>query len=203
MVDQIKVVMLGDSSVGKTSIVRRVVNDSFSPNTKPTELSDVNTLPLTMKEFPKPIIFQIWDTAGQEKYHSIASFYYKHVSAAIVVFDMTNEKSFDGAKKWISELKEVKPNTILILAGNKSDLSSSMTVDISDINEYANSISAKPFIVSAKENINIQDMFEKIALLLKDKILESIKKRELFLDDNSGKERLVSKSFTEKKEGCC
>ena len=110
-------------SVEKSCIANRFAFNKFSPINEPTFLTDYIT-----KSFKKPdtstvIEFKIWDTAGQEKYRSMASSYYRDASAAIIVYDLTNKSSFNGAKSWIKELgKFCKNNILIVLVGNKSDL---------------------------------------------------------------------------------
>ena len=85
------------------------------------------------------IKFEIWDTAGQERYRSLAPMYYRGAAAAIVVFDITNKDSFNGAKSWVKELqRRGDPNVVIALAGNKADLESRRKVEFEEASEYAN-----------------------------------------------------------------
>ena len=104
----------------------------------------------------------IWDTAGQERFHALTHLYYKNAKAAIVVFDVTNEASFEKAKKWVNELLEKANSGIVIaLCGNKIDLDD-RKVQKEDAEKYASTIGSFYCEVSAKQNVNIKELFEQI-----------------------------------------
>jgi Ras-related protein Rab-5C len=116
-----KVVLLGDSAVGKSSLVSRFVRDEFTDAPQPTIGAAFLTKTIRSGEFS--VKFEIWDTAGQERYRSLAPMYYRGAAAAIIVFDLTDAKSFDGAKSWAEELKKQgNQDIVLALVGNKKDL---------------------------------------------------------------------------------
>ncbi|WFD28382.1 Vacuolar protein sorting-associated protein 21 [Malassezia nana] len=105
-----KLVLLGESAVGKTSIVHRFVQDEFQENREPT----IGAAFLT---------FEIWDTAGQERFHSLAPMYYRNAQASVVVYDVTKAVSFEKAQSWVKELqRQANPNIVIALVGNKVDL---------------------------------------------------------------------------------
>ena len=99
-----KVVLLGDTSVGKSCLASRFVNDTFFTFQEPTIGAAFMTKTLDNEKYK--IRFEIWDTAGQERYRSLAPMYYRGAMAAIIVFDITQPDTFDGAKKWIQEIKQ-------------------------------------------------------------------------------------------------
>mmetsp|Transcript_37303 Transcript_37303/g.48259 ORF Transcript_37303/g.48259 Transcript_37303/m.48259 type:complete len:151 (+) Transcript_37303:213-665(+) len=112
----------------------------------------------------QPIKFQIWDTAGQEKYHSLAPMYYKGAAAAIVVYDITKRKTFETLQQWVTELKTQGPESIIIaIAGNKSDLESERQVPTEEAQTYANSIGATFMETSAKTKSNVDEIFLNIS----------------------------------------
>ncbi|KAI8322252.1 ras-domain-containing protein [Martensiomyces pterosporus] len=118
---QIKVVLLGEAAVGKSSLVLRFVNDEFQENKEPT----IGAAFLTQKVRLDDAVLKldIWDTAGQERFHSLAPMYYRNAQAAVVVYDITRESSLDRAKSWIKELqRQANPNIVIALVGNKLDL---------------------------------------------------------------------------------
>ncbi|KAJ2679163.1 Vacuolar protein sorting-associated protein 21 [Coemansia spiralis] len=118
---QIKVVLLGDAAVGKSSLVLRFVNDEFQENKEPT----IGAAFLTQKVRLDDTVLKLdlWDTAGQERFHSLAPMYYRNAQAAVVVYDITRAQSLDRAKSWIKELqRQAKPNIVIALVGNKLDL---------------------------------------------------------------------------------
>ena len=156
----IKVVLLGDSGVGKTSIIQRFTEDIFKSNNVTTKSANFVCKNFILPEEDTKVRFQIWDTAGQEKYHSLATMYYKDAAVAIAVFDMTSEKTLIHIKTWIKELKEkVTRNVHILILGNKADLVEQQKVNIDKVKIYSNEVKAKFFIVSAKENMNIHEAF--------------------------------------------
>ena len=107
-----------------------------------------------------PIKFQIWDTAGQEKYHSLAPMYYRGAAAAIIVYDITRAASFQTLKNWVRELQQLGPENIVIaVCGNKSDLEDKREVSTAEAKAYADEIQALFLETSAKLNKNVQDLF--------------------------------------------
>ena len=102
-----KVVLIGESGVGKTSIISRYTTNTFKENLMATPGANFLTKLVPFKEEKESIKFEIWDTAGQEKYRSLAKVFYKNAAACVLVYDITNKKSFDELKNyWISEIKE-------------------------------------------------------------------------------------------------
>ena len=120
----VKVVLLGETTVGKTSIISRFIKDSFDPNCITSLGASFISKNLYFPEFKKTIKFDIWDTAGQEKYRSITKMFYKDASAAILVYDITREESFLEIKNfWFKEVKENSSEDLVVaLVGNKKDL---------------------------------------------------------------------------------
>jgi len=115
----------------------------------------------------KAIKFQIWDTAGQEKYHSLAPMYYRNSSAAIVVYDISRSATFDTLRNWVAELQAQGPKDIAIaIAGNKADLADKREVETRVAKEYADEIGALFFETSAKEDLNVSQLFSLLSLRL-------------------------------------
>jgi Ras-related protein Rab-5C len=168
---QIKLVLLGDSGTGKTSIVHRYVNNKYNDENEATIgasfLSKVIELPNDQS-----IKLQIWDTAGQEKYRSLASMYYKDASAAILVYDITSMKSFEGIKYWANEIKANVPTQVtLAIAANKSDLLEKEEVDIAVGKKFAEESGALFKQTSAKANTGIAELFNDICMKLRPDIV--------------------------------
>jgi small GTP-binding protein len=108
--------------------------------------------------------FEIWDTAGQERYRSLAPMYYRGAAAAIVVYDITNQDSFTGAKSWVKELqRRGDPNVVIALAGNKADLDSRRKVEFEDAQAYAEMNGILHLETSAKNANNVKALFVEIA----------------------------------------
>ncbi|KAK6491108.1 ras-related protein Rab-31-like [Huso huso] len=162
---ELKVCLLGDTGVGKSSIVCRFVQDHFDHNICPTIGASflTKTVPCS-NELHK---FLIWDTAGQERFHSLAPMYYRGSAAAVIVYDITKLDSFITLKKWVKELKEHGPEDIVVaIAGNKSDLGDIREVPVKEAKEYAESIAAIFVETSARNAVNVEELFQKISRLI-------------------------------------
>ena len=166
-----KVVVLGESGVGKSSLALRFVTDEFRPYSEATIgasfLSKSLSFPADEEQKSsdeRHISMKIWDTAGQEKYRSLAPMYYRGSSAAILVYDLTNPSTFSAIHDWVRELKNNGPTgLVLAICGNKSDLEDDRMVGRSVGKEFANRINALFFETSAKDGSNVEDMFIKLA----------------------------------------
>ena len=116
-----KLVLIGDSGVGKTNILSRYLTNQFSASTQPTVGVEFGSK--IIKKGEKLIKLQIWDTAGQERYKSITSAYYKGAKGAFVVYDISRKSTFDNVDKWIKKIKNNgSEDVFILLVGNKSDL---------------------------------------------------------------------------------
>ena len=170
----VKVVLLGESGVGKSSLALRFVTDEFRPYSEATIgasfMSKSMSIPPTDEgkeqnsANERNISFKIWDTAGQEKYRSLAPMYYRGSSAAILVYDIANPSTFTALQDWVNELNNNgPPGLVLAICGNKSDLEDDRMVGRSVGEEYANRINALFIETSAKDGSNVQDMFLQLA----------------------------------------
>lgn len=163
----VKVCLLGDSGVGKTSIVLRFVTNTFRENPGSTIGASFMTKTLVVGENEndkKTFRFQIWDTAGQEKYRALAPMYFRGAAAAIVVYDITKESSYRSAKEWVKELKKHGvSDAVIALAGNKCDCEDLREVTSNDAKAYADSIHAVFVETSALVAVNIPELFTSIA----------------------------------------
>ena len=157
---QYKIVVLGNSSVGKTCIVNRFSEDTFEEGIQPTIGANFVTKKLLMDDCYYK--FEVWDTAGQEKYRSLAPMYYKGAAAALVVYDISLPGSLESARDWIKELHDnAPPSCVIALVGNKSDLNRVVTKEAA--NHLAQKFSLIHIEVSAKTGENIQEAFLSIA----------------------------------------
>ncbi|CAH1780410.1 unnamed protein product [Owenia fusiformis] len=191
---EVKVCLLGESGVGKSSIVQRFVHDTFKPALESTIGASFMSKTLTVDE--KTYKYQIWDTAGQEKYRALAPMYYRGAAAAVIVYDVTNESSFGVLKDWIKELQRHGPQEIVIaIAGNKCDLADLREVQYKDALAYAEQTNAIFVETSAKNATNVSEMFEAICRKLPD---------EDFLQSSVNNDRINLKgTATTKKKKCC
>lgn len=168
----IKICILGSSGVGKTSLLRRFIQDEFEFHEPPTLGSAFQEKFFNYQE--RAYKFQMWDTAGQEKYAPLAHLYYREAEVAFLVYDITNQESFNSLKNWYAELIEKGPrNLIYCVIGNKSDLDDQIEVENCTARTFANSIHAMFCLTSAKENIGITDLFRKLCLHLQNQNPES------------------------------
>lgn len=157
-----KLVLLGDTAVGKSCLVVRFVRDEFFEFQEPTIGAAFLTQTVALDD--ATVKFEIWDTAGQERYRSLAPMYYRGAAAAIVVYDITNPDSFAGAKSWVKELqRRGDPNVVIALAGNKADLESRRKVEFEEANAYAEENGILHLETSAKNSNNVKSLFVEIA----------------------------------------
>ena len=158
-----KIVLIGESGVGKTCIISRYINNTFEVNTMSTTGASYAGKSIKFDN-GKVLRFEIWDTAGQEKYRSLTKIFYKEASIAILVYDITNRESFEEIKNyWYGQIKQNGPkNCIIGLAGNKSDLFESETVKEDEAREYAKEIGAIFKLTSANTAAGIEELFKEL-----------------------------------------
>ena len=155
----IKLVLLGDSGVGKTSIVSQYVSGKCSDSVKPTIGAAFVTKEFNMDG--RQIELLIWDTAGQEVYRGLAPMYYRSALIAIIVYDVTRAQSFDSVNYWIKELKtNVDGNIIILVCGNKTDLEESRVVEYASAQANAESNGALYAETSASTGTGVERMFQ-------------------------------------------
>ncbi|KAL2259177.1 hypothetical protein VTK26DRAFT_7242 [Humicola hyalothermophila] len=179
----VKLVLLGEAAVGKSSLVLRFVNNDFQENKEPT----IGAAFLTQKcNLPtRTIKFEIWDTAGQERFASLAPMYYRNAQAALVVYDLTKPTSLIKAKHWVAELqRQASPGIVIALVGNKLDLtndgaagdgsgdaedaggedsSDARKITTEEAKAYAEEEGLLFFETSAKTGYNVTEVFTAIA----------------------------------------
>ena len=156
----VRVVLIGDSQVGKTSLVQRFVRSSFEKQQRSTIGAVFHTYERSYNG--TDVVMQIWDTAGQEKYRSLGPIYYRNSVAGICVFDMTNKETLSGLEKWISEFRKQTNDPILYIVGNKIDIQDKITVTEEEAKAFSKSQNAKLIFSSAKTGENVQEIFESI-----------------------------------------
>lgn len=143
---QVKLVLLGEAAVGKSSVVLRFVANEFQANKEPTIGAAFLTQKCRLED--RVLRYEIWDTAGQERFHSLAPMYYRNAQAAVVVYDVTKAASLEKAKSWVKELqRQANPNIVIALAGNKVDLvqsSPSSPTSVSESEDEADDATATP-----------------------------------------------------------
>ncbi|KAL6072939.1 Ras-related protein Rab-1A [Balamuthia mandrillaris] len=162
-----KVLLIGDSGVGKSSILTRFTEDKFLENDAGTVGVDSKTKTLEVDD--KRVKLNIWDTAGQERMGFLTSSYYRGAHGIIIVFDITNEESYRNVANWLGEIERYAFDSALkILIGNKSDLAGERQVQASTATEYAeNELSTEYFEASAKTGDNISEAFLRLTQMMK------------------------------------
>ena len=159
-----KIVLLGESGVGKTCIISRYINQVFEGNTISTNGASYAAKTLHFDDYDKSLKVEIWDTAGQEQYRSLTKIFYKDATAAILVYDITRKKSFDEIKNyWYKQLLDCAPSDIVVgLAGNKADLFDREQVSEEEAKEFAKEIKAIFRPTSAMTAIGIDELFSAV-----------------------------------------
>ena len=154
-----KIILIGDSSVGKTNILSRYLNNTFDEEIKPTVGVEFNSKSFKIED--NIVKAQIWDTAGQERYRSITSSYYKGAKGCLLVYDISKKKSFENIDKWISQFKETADNNIyVLLIGNKCDLENEREVTKEQGEEKAKFYNMAFIETSALNGTNVEKAFE-------------------------------------------
>ncbi|KAI8334198.1 ras family-domain-containing protein [Chlamydoabsidia padenii] len=160
----VKLVLLGESAVGKSSLVLRFVNREYAENREPTIGAAFLTQKCHLND--RTIKFEIWDTAGQERFHSLAPMYYRCAQAAVVVYDITKSATLEKAKSWVKELqRQANQDIVIALVGNKVDLADEeeRQVQTEDAKAYAEEADLLFFETSAKSGLNVDAVFAAIA----------------------------------------
>ncbi|EAX86757.1 small GTP-binding protein, putative [Trichomonas vaginalis G3] len=155
-----KVVLVGDSSVGKTSIINQFIYESISDEHQATVGIDFFSKQIEVDG--KVVKMQIWDTAGQEKFSSLIPSYIRDSTVAVFVYDITSEESFDHLERWTKLVSDIA-NPSLVFVGNKTDLSDARQVPIERLQNYSEEKKGKFIEVSAKAPTNIKELFQMIA----------------------------------------
>ena len=161
-----KVVLVGDTGVGKTCIIQRYVNDKYSENVESTITSTYTYKNLECKKYKKSISFDIWDTAGQELYRALAKNFYLNATIGILVYDIRRRESFNSIKDyWYEQLKESGEENIIIgIAGNKFDLFNDEKIPEDKAKNFAKEAGGIFRYTSAKESVGIQELFVLLGL---------------------------------------
>lgn len=149
--------MLGDTSVGKTSLVNRLISDAFDNSTQPTTAASFFHYKATS---PDSQSMQIWDTAGMEQFKSLNSLYYRNAVGGVLVFDITSRKTFDSLQNWYDDfLANCAPGPIVYVAANKCDDKEHYEVTEAELHAWCNDHNARGFMTSAIDGTNVKSMF--------------------------------------------
>ena len=218
-----KVVLIGDSGVGKSNLLSRFTKNEFNLESKTT--IGVEFATKTIEWGDKIIKAQIWDTAGQERYRAITSAYYRGAVAALLVYDITKQHTFQNVEKWLQELKDyADDNIVVMLVGNKTDLANLRAVKTEDAQAFAEENELAFIETSALVSTNVVEAFEQIIQIYHNMGNQHIGQND---DDDEevdkfpkgkggdgipshlgngvklSQEREADKSTKDKKKGCC
>eukprot|EP01100_Stratorugosa_tubuloviscum_P001011 TRINITY_DN1224_c5_g1_i1.p1 TRINITY_DN1224_c5_g1~~TRINITY_DN1224_c5_g1_i1.p1 ORF type:complete len:218 (+),score=98.99 TRINITY_DN1224_c5_g1_i1:68-721(+) len=181
---KVKLLMVGDSGVGKSCLVTRFVKENFSDNF--TTTIGVDFLLKEIEIENQPIALQVWDTAGQERFRTITVNYYHGAHGIALVYDITNETTFHNLQSWIDDVdKYAPPSTPKLIFANKSDLFDSRVIDYNQAFEFSQKNSIEFIEVSAKTSNGVNDAFLKLATLAYSNIQKIKQKKETLIDSSS------------------
>ena len=198
---KLKVVVVGDSGVGKTNLIKRFVTNTFSANSKATV--GVEFISKSYRINDQVFKIEIWDTAGQERYKSITAAYYKGAKGALIVYDTTQKTSFENIDKWMSEIKEKSSKDMkLMIIGNKIDLKDERQVETDEALAKAQTLEAPIMETSALDATNVKEAFYD---LLKEMYKEVKKKLDVVESQAQGGNEGIQLETNEEnqKKGCC
>ena len=158
-----KVLLLGDTDVGKTCFLFKYTDNTFHENHIATIGLDYRVKKIILKN-GKEISLQIWDTAGQDRFRAITKNYYKGAHGIVLIYDITNNQTFENVSKWVNQIhEEVSLNVVIFLAGNKIDLEEKREISYEIGEKLAKELGCTFFEASAKTGVNIDEIFNELA----------------------------------------
>ena len=196
----LKVIVIGDSCVGKTNFIFRFVENRFSPNYVTTIGFDYRSKIITLPKVNKKVKLQIWDTAGQERYNSINKNLFQKVQGVIIMYDITNRVSFENIDKWLYLLSQNVANKAKILVGNKLDLADEKRIVEEEEGQKTADKNKMPFFeTSSKTGDNV----EKIFITLAEIIYENLSNEHSSMNDTGNVKVLKNQEPKKNKKSCC
>merc|ERR1712127_647193 len=164
-----KLLLIGDSGVGKSCLLLRFADDTYTDSYISTIGVDFKIRTVELEG--KTVKLQIWDTAGQERFRTITSSYYRGAHGIIVVYDVTDQESFNNVKQWLQEIDRYAcENVNKLLVGNKCDLTNKKVVDYTSAKEYADQLGIPFLETSAKNATNVEQAFMTMAAEIKNRV---------------------------------
>lgn len=166
----VKLLLIGNSSVGKSSLLLRFSDEQFLPEDESSATIGVDFRVHKMEVDGKKVKLSIWDTAGQERFRTITSSYYRGAQGIILVYDVSNRESFEALPRWYSELETYVSNSVVkILVGNKVDKEFSRQVSVAEAQQFATRMSSLFIETSAKTSVGVNEVFQEVV----EKILDT------------------------------
>ena len=192
----LKLLLLGDAGVGKTSLLNQFVNREFTAQYKATIGSDFSSKQIDVDGHY--VTLQIWDTAGQEQYRSLGRAYYRSAVGILLVFSYDNHTSFESLERWLTDVKSLcHPHARILLIGSKSDLVEERKITRSEIDSFVKSFDLEFMESSAKDNINVEEAFFKLSR----DVLNAVQLNEIQLSNAPSIVKVNENK--NKKDGCC
>lgn len=198
----LKLVIIGDSGVGKSNYLYRFVEGEFCPVHESTVGFDYKSKTCTLPKCKKTVKFQVWDTAGQEKYMSINKNLFQRVQGIILMYDIARQKTFDNLEKWMELVNQLTSGIPILLIGNKIDLIDERKISKEMGESFAKNKKLIFFESSGKTGENVEESF----IYLGEEIMR-LNNNNADVNRNTGNEYIISKETTynknQKKKGCC
>jgi len=193
-----KLLLIGDSGVGKSCLLLRFADDTYTQSYISTIGVDFKIRTIELEG--KTVKLQIWDTAGQERFRTITSSYYRGAHGIIIVYDVTDRDSFNNVKHWIQEIDKYAADGVKkLLVGNKCDLQSKKAVSYDEAKELADSLGINFMETSAKNSHNVEQAFQMMAAEIKQKVATQPQQR----DNNRLTGNQVKQGTRIQQSGCC
>ena len=196
--ETISIIMVGDTSVGKSTLMKKFISGQFSDSLAPTLGIELYKKEITIDE--KQYLYRIWDTCGQERFRSLSKSYFRNSDGIMLLFDLNSQSSFDNLNSWFISIKESGAEDIpLILVGTKCDLYTNITEETISNFVSQNKTIQKYFKCSAKENIGIEEPFIELGKLVVKQILPSRERTNSKIKIKKSKSMEIQKP----KKKCC
>lgn len=192
-----KLLIIGDSGVGKSSLLMRFADSTFTGSFITTIGVDFKIRTIVVNN--ERVKLQIWDTAGQERFRTITSTYYRGTHGVLVVYDVTNGETFANIQRWLKEIDQNCDVVNRILVGNKDDNLEKKIVCTEDAQKFADQVGIKLFETSAKDNKNVDEMF----MAITEQVLKTKKEQLDRIQQQSGDAVRLSAKSSKSKKKCC
>lgn len=193
-----KVVVVGSSGVGKTAVVRQLIDGKFSEEGQPTIGVEFKTYSLTADG--DNIKLQIWDTAGQERFRSVSKAYFRNAVGAVLVYDLTNRSSFEELNTWLNDLNSLAaPNACIVLIGNKADLTDERQIEEAEADAFAQRYGLTRLETSAKDGTGVKEAFARLG----EGIIRKEKEGKLVPPKPAPSKEVTEEKKQNNGKGCC
>ena len=200
----LKILLVGDTSVGKTSILSKYIDDIFEENQISTIGVEYKVKSLIING--RKINLRIWDSSGQERFRSITQSFFRNAEGILYIFDLTEKKTFEGVKQWLIDSESYNLNIKKILVGNKVDLIEKRKVEKEIIDNFVKKIQLKYYEMSAKDGTNIDNVFRELAEMILSGFSEEDLNEKLNISDLGQKKDgsfIITNPKKNQKKKCC